>query len=117
MAPTDDTAELTEQDVLKAFNYETTVEAPMLTVAEIADALAKHFDIEVGNEIIRCRLREMESDELVASEGTEDSTVEWTALVAPRLSDEVLADAEAAEGEFERGETVSLEELTDDPKD
>jgi len=117
MTPTDDTAELTEQDVLKAFDYETTVEEPMLTVVEIADALAKHFDIEVGNEVIRCRLRAMESDELVASEGTEDSTVEWTALVAPRLSDEVLADAEAAEGEFERGETVSLDELTDDPKD
>lgn len=117
MMPTDDTAELTEQDVLKAFDYETTVDAPMLTVAEVADALAEHFDIEVGSEIIRCRLREMESDELVASEGTEDSTVEWTALVAPRLSDEVLADVEAVEGELERGETVSLDELTDDLTD
>ncbi|MGB9950827.1 helix-turn-helix domain-containing protein (plasmid) [Haloarcula marismortui] len=117
MTPTDDTAEVTEQDVLKAFDYETTVDAPMLTVAEIADALAEHFDIEVGSEVIRCRLREMESDELVASEDSEDATVEWTALVGPRLSDEVLADVEAVESELERGETVSLDELTDDLKD
>ncbi|RLM84099.1 helix-turn-helix domain-containing protein [Haloarcula sp. Atlit-7R] len=112
-----DTAELTEQDVLKAFDYETTVDAPMLTVAEVADALAEHFEIEVSSEVIQCRLREMESDELVASEGTENSTVEWTALVAPRLSDEVLADVEAVEGELERGETVSLDELPDDLTD
>lgn len=111
MTRTDDTAELTEQDVLKAFDYETTVEAPVLTVGEISDALAKHFDIEVSSETIRRRLREMESDELVATNESEDSTVEWSALVAPRLSDEVLADVEAAEGEFERGETVSLDEL------
>ncbi|RLM84285.1 helix-turn-helix domain-containing protein, partial [Haloarcula sp. Atlit-7R] len=32
-------------------------------------------------------------------------------------SDEVLADVEAVEGELERGETVSLDELPDDLTD
>ena len=52
------TDKLTEQDVLKAFDYETTAEAPMLTASEITDAVAEHFDIEVSSETVRRRLRE-----------------------------------------------------------
>jgi DNA-binding Lrp family transcriptional regulator len=111
MTQTNDTEELTEQDVLKAFDYETSAAEPMLTTSEITDALAGHFDIEVSSETVRRRLGEMESDGLVASKECDASAVGWTALVGPRLSDDVLADIEATEGELERGETRSHDEL------
>jgi len=104
------TDKLTEQDVLKAFDYETTAEAPMLTASEITDAVAEHFDTEVSSETVRRQLRKMEDRELVASKEFDGSAVGWTALVGPRLSDDVLSDIEATDGELERGETRSHDE-------
>ncbi|AAV46023.1 unknown [Haloarcula marismortui ATCC 43049] len=94
------TDKLTEQDVLKAFDYETTAEAPMLTASEITDAVAEHFDTEVSSETVRRRLREMEDSELVASKEFGASAAGWTPLVGPRLSDDVLANIEATESEL-----------------
>jgi len=108
------TDKLTEQDVLKVLDYEVAPEAPMLTVGDIRDALAAHFDIEVSGETVRRHLGEMEEQELVASKTFGASAKGWTALVGPQLSDDVLADIEATEGELERGETVSHDELFGD---
>lgn len=111
MTQADDTMELTEQDLLKVFDYEITAEAPVLTVDEIADALAEHFGIEVSNKVIQCRLGEMESNNKVVRKTFSTRLEGWTALVAPKLSDSVTADVEATEGELEQGETVSHDEL------
>jgi len=108
------TDKLTEQDVLKAFDYETTPEEPMLTATDITDALAEHFDIEVSSQTVRRRLGEMEDVGIAASKKFGASAVGWTALVAPELSDSVKADIKATEGELERGETVSHDELFGD---
>jgi hypothetical protein len=105
------TDKLTERDVLRAFDYEPTAEAPMLTASEITDAVTEHFDIEVNSETVRRRLREMEDSELVASKEFGASAVGWTALVGPRLSDDVLSDIEVTDRELERGETRSHDEL------
>ncbi len=83
------TDKLTEQDVLKAFDYETTAEAPMLTASEITDAVAEHFVTGVSSETVHGRLREMEDSELVASKEFGASAAGWTPLVGPRLSDDV----------------------------
>lgn len=85
MAGVNDTDKLTEQDVLKALNYETGPEEPMLTTSEIIDALAEHFDIEVSSETVRRRLGDMESDGKVASKKFGACAKGWTALVAPQL--------------------------------
>ena len=105
------TDKLTERDVLRAFDYETTAEAPMLTASEITDAVTEPFDIEVSSETVYRRLHEMEDMELVASKEFGASAVGWTALVGPRLSDDVLSGIEATDGELERGETRSHDEL------
>ncbi|MDS0223782.1 helix-turn-helix domain-containing protein [Haloarcula sp. S1AR25-5A] len=102
------TDKLTEQDVLKAFDYETTAEAPMLTASEITDAVAEHFDIEVSSETVRRRLREMEDSDLVASKKFGASAVGWTALVGPGLADDVAAEADRR---LEEDEFVSLDEV------
>jgi len=101
------TDKLTEQDVLKAFDYETTPEEPMLTATEITDALAEHFDIEVSSQTVRRWLGEMESDGKVVSKKFGASAVGWTALVGPRLADDVAAEADRR---LEEEEFVSLDE-------
>jgi hypothetical protein len=108
------TDKLTEQDVLKALDYEITAKEPMLTVGEIRDALDKHFDIEVSSETVRRRLGEMNEQDLVASKTFGAAAKGWTALAGPQLADDVLADIEATEGELERGETISHDELFGD---
>ncbi|AAV44457.1 hypothetical protein BDK61_4286 [Haloarcula quadrata] len=100
-------SKLTEQDVLKAFDYKTGPEEPMLTTKEITDALAEHFDIEVSSETVRRWLGEMESDGKVASKKFGASAVGWTALVGPRLADDVAAEADRR---LEEEEFVSLDE-------
>jgi predicted transcriptional regulator len=94
MTQTNDTEELTKQNVLKAFDYETSAAEPVLTTSEITDALAGHFDIEVSSETVRRRLGEMESVGLVASKKFGASAVGWIALVGPGLADDVAAEAD-----------------------
>ncbi|MDS0280012.1 helix-turn-helix domain-containing protein [Halomicroarcula sp. S1AR25-4] len=104
-------SKLTEQDILKAFDYETSPDEPMLTAGEITDALAEHFDIAVSSETVRRRLGEMESDGIVASKTFGARAKGWTALVGPRLADEIAAESDriAEEGEF-----TPLEDVADD---
>jgi hypothetical protein len=110
----DDTGEytekLTEQDLLKAFDYETTAAKPMLTVSDLVAALAEHFDIEVSDQTVRRHLREMDADEVVASKQFGASAVGWTALVGPRLAEDVQSKVDQARHE----DTVSLQEVADD---
>lgn len=104
------TGKLTEQDLLKAFDYEATAEEPMLTVGELVAALRAHFDVDVSGQTVRRRLRAMEDDGQVASKQFGASAVGWTALVGPRLAEDVRADVEAARQE----DTVPLEDVADD---
>jgi predicted ArsR family transcriptional regulator len=104
------TGKLTEQDLLKAFDYETTAEEPMLKVSELVAALETHFDIEVSGQTVRRHLQQMEDDGQVASKQFGASAVGWTALVGPRLAEDVRADAEDARLE----DAVSLEEVAED---
>jgi hypothetical protein len=110
----DDTGEytekFTEQDLLKAFDYETTAAEPMLTVSDLVAALAEHFDIDVSDQTVRRHLREMEADEVVASKQFGASAVGWTALVGPRLAEDVQSEVEQARHE----DTVPLEEVAED---
>lgn len=104
-------SKLTEQDILKTFDYETSPEEPMLTTGEITDALVEHFSIDVSSETVRRRLGEMESGGVVASKRFGARAKRWTALVGPRLADDIAAESDriAEEGEF-----TSLEDVTDD---
>jgi hypothetical protein len=77
-----------DQDLLKAFDYEATVDDPHLTVREITDALAEHFDIDVTTEAVRARLERMCDGETVAKRDF-GGAVAYRALVGPELSDEV----------------------------
>lgn len=104
------TGKLTEQDLLKAFDYEATTEEPMLTVSELVVALREHFDVDVSGQTVRRRLRAMEDDGQVASKEFGASAVGWTALVGPRLGEDVRANVKAARQE----DTVPLEEVADD---
>lgn len=103
-------AKMRDQDVLKAFDYEATVEDPYLTAKEIAAALAEHFDIEVTDEAVRNQLESMRDEELVAKRRFGPG-VAYRALVGPRLAEDVAARSDAIRRELDAGETVSLEEL------
>jgi hypothetical protein len=108
------TEKVTEQDLLKAFDFETTVEDPYLTVSEVTDALAKHWEIDVTGEAVRARLEQMRETDQIAKRDF-GSSVAYRALVAPKLSDEVLAAVEETRDldrdEYEAGELTSHEEM------
>lgn len=80
--------EMHTQDILKAFDYETTVDEPSLSASEVTDALAEHFDIHVTDEAVRGRLTRMSDGVLVGEQRFGPATA-YRALVAPELSDEV----------------------------
>ncbi|EMA31458.1 MULTISPECIES: winged-helix domain-containing protein [Haloarcula] len=101
-------SKLTEQDLLKAFDYECTREEPMLTAGEITDALAERFDINVSSETVRRRLGEMEDDGLVAGKKFGAHAKGWTAVYAPELAEDVAAEADRR---LEEEDTVPMEEV------
>ncbi|QLH83234.1 winged-helix domain-containing protein [Halosimplex pelagicum] len=101
---------LTEQDLLKVFDYETDAEEPMLAASEIVDALYDRFDIDVSDETVRRRLRSMEDDGTVSSKRFGARAVGWTALVAPRLDPDVAADADEL-ADADRDEYTALNDL------
>jgi hypothetical protein len=109
------TSKLTEQDVLKAFDYETSADEPMLTVTEIADAVREHFGVDVSGETVRRTLHEMEADGTVASKEFGARAVGWTALVGPRLSASAQETVEETEGELDAGETASHDQVWTNP--
>lgn len=99
-----------DQDVLKTFDFETDDDDPYLTVGEIADALADHWDIDVTDEGVRARLDRMCDDGTVERRQFGPG-VAYRATVAPRLSDDVSAVAKEVEGELASGETESHDDL------
>lgn len=104
-----------DQDVLKAFDAETTDDDPYLTVGEVAEALAEHWDVEVTDEAVRARLERMRDDETVDRRQFGPG-VAYRALVAPRLAADVTetvetTDGELADGELADGETTSHDDL------
>lgn len=82
------TEKVTDQDVLKVFDYEATDEDPYLTAREITDALAEHFHIDVTPQAVRIRLDAMCEAELVVKRQFGNS-VAYRALVGPRLNPDV----------------------------
>jgi hypothetical protein len=101
---------LTEQDLLKVFDYETNNEEPMLTASEIVTGLHEHFDIDVSGETVRRRLESMEEEGTVSSKRFGARAVGWTALVAPRLDPDVAAEADEL-ADADRDEYTALEDL------
>ena len=101
---------VTEQDILKAFDYEQSATEPMLKASEIRDALATHFGISVSGETVRRRLEEMEAKDMVASKQFGARAVGWTALVGPELRTDVREEVEAAR-DSPREEYVSLDSV------
>lgn len=97
---------MTEQDILKAFDY---AADPMVTAKEVRDLLDEEFGIGVTSEAVRNRLQQLEGDGLVRSKQFGARAVGWQALVAPRLS-EVAAERSVERGESPRDEFVSLED-------
>ncbi|MFW6436559.1 MAG: winged-helix domain-containing protein [Halococcoides sp.] len=72
---------VTEQDILKVFDYE---DDPVLTAPEVADGL-RRFGIQITSEGVRNRLQEMEDDDLVGRKKMGARAVGWWAEVAPEL--------------------------------
>ena len=101
---------MSDQEVLKAFDFEATDDDPYLTVSEVRDALDGHWDIDVTDEAVRTRLGRMCDDGTVEKRRFGPG-VAYRATVAPRLSDDTEAAATAVEGELANGETESHEEL------
>lgn len=79
---------LRDQDILKAFDFEATVDDPYLTVKEVNEALAGHWDIDVTDEAVRVRLEHMIESEKVAKRQFGPG-VAYKALVGPPLAPEV----------------------------
>lgn len=81
---------ISDQDILKAFDFEATDDDPFLTVSEVAEALATHFGIDVADETVRVRLQAMldagDVDRREFGPG-----VAYRALVAPALASDVAA--------------------------
>jgi phenylalanyl-tRNA synthetase beta subunit len=98
---------VTEQDILKAFDYETDPTEPMLKVSEIVTSLREHFGIDVSGETVRRHLRSMEESGDVASKEFGARAVGWTALVAPSVSPDIAAESDARR---DSEEFVSLDE-------
>lgn len=81
------TETVTEQDILKVFDYE---DDPVLTASEVADGLGR-FGIQITGEGVRNRLEGMAEEGLVSRKKLGARAVGWWAEVAPEL------DAETAE--------------------
>lgn len=103
-------AKVTEQDLLKVFDYQCSAAEPMLKSSEVVAGLEEHFNISVSGETVRRRLTSMEADGLVASKTFGARATGWTALVGPRLSEEVRDSLDDARTE----ETTTLEDVADD---
>jgi len=72
---------VTDQDVLKVFDYD---DDPVLTAAEVADGL-RRFGKEITREGARKRLARMEEQGLVDRKKLGARAVGWWATVAPEL--------------------------------
>jgi predicted ArsR family transcriptional regulator len=96
------TESVSEQEILKVFDR---ADAPFLTASELADQLP--FTKQAANH----RLQQMHDNDHVERKQAGGRSIGWWATVAPAPSEETLRDIEATEGELERGETTSQEEM------
>ena len=76
------TEKVTDQDVLKVFDY---ADEPVLTAGEVAT------ELPITREAVGRRLNRMREEGLVERKQTGASSIAWWAEVAPRLSDEERA--------------------------
>lgn len=79
------TGSFREQDLLKTFDVAASADNPFLTVSEITDTLASQFDIEVSENAVRARLREM-TDEGDIARRQFGPHVAYRAVVGPKLA-------------------------------
>lgn len=84
------TSTVSDQDVLKVFDYE---DDPVLTAREVADGL-RRFGIEITSEGVRQRLERMQTDGLVERKQFGARAVGWWATVAPELDPEIAAQVD-----------------------
>ena len=96
------TEDITEQGILKLFDR---ADDPFLTAPEIAN------EFGVTRQGVAYRLKQMREKGHVDSKKAGAKSIGWWATVAPAPSDETLRDIEASEGELEREETVSMNEM------
>lgn len=106
------TEKVTDQDLLTTFDFEATDEDPYLTVREVTDALATHWDINVTDEAVPNRL-----DAMVDAEQIVRRTVSRNAVGVSRTRGAAALQGSPAEvdavGDHEdQDETVSLAEMT-----
>jgi repressor of nif and glnA expression len=92
---------VTEQEILKVFDYE---DDPVLTAPEVAEGL-RRFGKQITSEGIRSRLEQMADKGLVSRKKLGARAVGWWAEVAPEL------DAETADRVDARKESDEWEEL------
>lgn len=81
---------VTEQDILKVFDYE---DDPVLTAPEVADGL-RRFGKQITPEGVRNRLEEMADQGLVSRKKLGARAVGWWAEVAPDLNTETAETIE-----------------------
>lgn len=82
---------VTEQEILKVFDYEAD---PVLTASEVAEGL-RRFGVEITPEGVRNRLERMDEKGLVSRKKFGARAVGWWAEVAPELDADVAARADA----------------------
>ena len=92
---------VTEQEILKVFDYE---DDPVLTAGEVAEGL-RRFGKKMTSEGVRTRLEAMAEDELVNRKKLGARAVGWWAEVAPEL------DVETAERVDSRKKATEWSEL------
>jgi hypothetical protein len=92
---------ITDDEVLLVFEFADGV----LSAAEIAEPLP------LTRQAVRYRLNKMADEGLVGKKKLGARAVGWWAEIAPPPSEAVVDELAASEGELERGETVSHEEM------
>lgn len=82
---------VTEQEILKVFDYE---DDPVLTATEVAEGLGR-FGTQLTPEGVRNRLNEMAEIGLVGRKTVGARAVAWWAEVAPALDQDAAATVDA----------------------
>jgi len=95
------TQSVTNQEILKVFDYE---DDPVLTATEVAEGL-RRFGVRITPEGVRNRLEEMNKNDLVSRKKLGAKAVGWWAEVAPELDS---ATAETVDSRKESDEWESL---------
>ncbi len=82
---------ISEQDILKVFDYE---DDPVLTTPEVADGLQR-FGKQITAEGVRNRLEQMADKEIVSRKKFGARAVGWWAEVAPELENKTAKTVDA----------------------